>query len=253
MNSSDVPRQSTERFSQAGTFFGISDSGLQRPANEDRYIIKPLEDGAVLMAVADGLGDGGAGRHAAEMIVQTLASLKRIPAHHAASELRRMACALDREVFAAASADSALDGMGSTLICALLQADQLQWVHAGDSRLYLQRGGMLTQVTRDQTLARFLLAEGELTPARADGHYAHQVMDQYIGSGDCAPESGQLDLIRGDLILLCSDGVHKPLSNESLALLLGGEADLQRRAEAVLAAALAAGGPDNITLVMAQR
>jgi protein phosphatase len=207
----------------------------------------------VLIAVADGLGDGGAGRHAADMIVQTLAGLRRIAAHQAASELRRMACSLDHAVFTAAAADSALDGMGSTLICVLIQADQAQWVHAGDSRLYLRRDGALTQITQDQTLARFLLAEGELTPARSAGHYAHQVMDQYIGSGDCKPESGQLDLAPGDLILLCSDGVHKPLANETLALLLGGEGDLKRRAEAILAAALAAGGPDNITLVMGQR
>jgi protein phosphatase len=159
---------------------------------------------------------------------------------------------LDRAIFQAAAADSALEGMGSTLICVLVQGRRLEWVHAGDSRLYLLRGGGLTQITQDQTLARFLLAEGEIDPQRAAGHYSHQVMDQFVGCGRCEPESGHLDLLPGDLFLLCSDGLHKQVGHDALGRLLMGPAAPKTKAEALLKAALAAGGDDNITLVLGQ-
>ncbi|MBI5550527.1 MAG: serine/threonine-protein phosphatase [Desulfobacterales bacterium] len=236
----------------AGNFFGLSDRGLRKPANEDRYLLKALPDGAVLLAVADGLGDGGAGRQAAETIMQTLSGVTHRPAHRTPAELCRLVRGLDRAVFEAAAADSALEGMGSTLICALVQGCRLDWVHAGDSRLYLLRGGVLTQVTQDQTLARFLMAEGELSPERSNGHYSLQVMDQFVGCGHCEPESGRLDLAPGDLLLLCSDGVHRQIGHNVLTRLLESSADLKTRAYDILKAALATGGDDNITLILAE-
>jgi protein phosphatase len=253
MNSSDTARLFIEYAFAAGAFLGVTDTGLQRAANEDRFLIKALGDQAVLLAVADGLGDGGAGKYAAEMIMQTLAGLTHLPAHQAAADLHRLVRDLDRAVFQAAAADNTLDGMGSTLICALFHEERMEWVHAGDSRLYLLRSGILIQLTEDQTLARFLLAEGELDPGQAAGHYSHQVMDQYVGCGACEPQTGQIELAPGDLLLLCSDGVHKQIDAETLGRLLNQPADLKTRAEAILKSTLAAGGADNITLVMAQR
>jgi protein phosphatase len=252
MNTDDPARPSIEYASSAWVFYGATDSGLRRAANEDRMLIKALRDNAVLLAVADGLGDGGAGQHAAEMIVQTLAGLTDLPGHRAEADLCRLVRDLDRAVFEAAATDCALEGMGSTLICALVREERLNWVHAGDSRLYLLRGGGLTQLTADQTLARFLLAEGELDPKQAIGHYSHQVMDQYVGCGCCEPEGGALDLASGDLLLLCSDGVHRQIDAGTLGRLLRRPTDLKSKADTILKSALEAGGIDNITLVLAQ-
>ena len=122
----------------------------------------------------------------------------------------------------------------------------------GDSRLYLLRNRHLRQLTRDQTLTRFLVAEGEITAEEAKNHYGRWVMDQCLGCGFCEPETDGLDLMRGDLLVLSTDGLHRSMTTGQLEALLNACTGVADTACALVKAALDAGGRDNITGVIAR-
>ncbi len=142
--------------------------------------------------------------------------------------------------------------MGSTLVGVLLRDRIAHWVHVGDSRLYILRKGTLTQVTEDQTLARFLLEEGEITAEQIPTHYSRHVMDQCVGCGYAEPETGSLKFLAGDLLVLSTDGLHRQIPESTFNSILNTDTDLENKARALVKAALDAGGKDNITVVMAQ-
>ena len=233
-------------------FFGISHIGLVRKSNEDRYLIKELEDKSVLIAVADGLGGEAAGDYAAEILREKLAGLNHISRNNEQPELDQLARAIDRAVYAEGRENNVLEGMASTLVGVLLRDRIAHWVHVGDSRLYLLRNGTLTQVTEDQTLARFLLEEGEITAEQLPTHYSRHVMDQCVGCGYAEPETGRLKFLAGDLLVLSTDGLHRQISENTFCSILNADTNLDTKARALVKAALDAGGKDNITIVMAQ-
>ena len=233
-------------------FFGITHIGLVRKSNEDRYLIKKLKDESVLIAVADGLGGDVAGDYAAEIIREKLVDLNNISRKNEQLELDQLARAIDRTIYTKSQENNALEGMGSTLIGVLLRDRIAYWVHVGDSRLYLFRNGTLTQVTEDQTLARFLLEEGEITAEQLPTHYSRHVMDQCVGCGYAEPETGRLKFHAGDLLVLSTDGLHREIPENTLNLILNTDTNLEIKARALVKAALDAGGKDNITVVMAQ-
>jgi len=234
------------------TYIGISHIGLVNKINEDRYVIKKFEDSSVLLAVADGLGGEVSGGVAAEMIRETLEGLKCLPGIDAQQELDHLARSMDRSIHDKAEVDDNLEGMGSTLVCVLLRDRNAYWVHIGDSRLYILRKGFLTQVTVDQTLARFLLEEGEITPEQLPSHYSRHVMDQYVGCGYAEPETGCLEYFVGDILMLATDGLYRHLTDDSIHTILNRDTTPEIKSKALLKAALEAGGKDNITVIIAQ-
>lgn len=241
--------QFTELSTRIGLFAGISHRGVCRTANEDRFLIKALADDAVLIAVADGLS-GGAGNRDSEMVIDTLSQLPRIPNGLEGETLYRIVWDLDHAIHAKNIRNDSPDGMGSTLVCALLKENQLHWIHVGDSRFYLWRDQSLNQITQDQTLARFLLAEGEITLQQMATHYSRHVMDQYLGCGYCEPESGRLAIHPADRFLFCSDGLYRRITPSFLSASLDMQQDPAAAAKKLLTSALDAGGQDNITLVI---
>lgn len=233
--------------------FGITHTGLCRMANEDRFVINGLPDGSVIFAVADGLGVTSTGAHAAERIRQKLSAITAISTHDELSELNRIAKEADRAIYTESLRNPYLDGMGSTLVGVLIRENTAYWVHVGDSRLYYLRSGILNPVTEDQTLARFLLNENQITPAQSQTHYSRFVMDQYLGCGYAEPETGKLKILDDDLLVLATDGLHNQISNDSINSILNASDDLAAKGKALVKAALNAGGADNITVVMAKR
>jgi serine/threonine protein phosphatase PrpC len=233
-------------------FFGITHIGLVRMSNEDRYLIKKLKDDSVLIAVADGLGGEVAGDYAAEIIRGKLADLNHISINNEQQELDQLARAIDRTIYTEGQENHGLEGMGSTLVGVLLRDRMAHWVHVGDSRLYMLREGTLTQVTEDQTLARFLLEEGEITAEQLPTHYSRHVMDQCVGCGYAEPETGRLEFLAGDLLVLSTDGLHGEIPENTLHSILNTDTNLEIKARALVKSALDTGGKDNITVVMAQ-
>jgi serine/threonine protein phosphatase PrpC len=233
-------------------FFGITHVGLVRKSNEDRYLIKELKNKSVLIAVADGLGVEVAGDYAAEILKEKLAGLNHISKKNEQPELDQLARVIDHTIYTEGQKNNTLEGMGTTLVGVLLRDRIAYWVHVGDSRLYILRNGTLTQVTEDQTLARFLLEEGEISAEQLSTHYSRHVMDQCVGCGYVEPETGHLEFLAGDLLVLSTDGLHREIPENTLKSILNMDTTLEIKGRALVKAALGVGGKDNITVVMAQ-
>ena len=227
----------------------VSHAGYVRDKNEDRFIIKNFKDRSVLCAVADGLGDEGTGVYASEIIRERLEYANLNDCLDPAGHLEHMALEMDRDIYNKSQRDHYLDGMGSTLIGVLVQDQVAYWVHVGDSRLYLYRNQELVQVTRDQTLARFLLKEGEITEKQALSHHSRHVMDQYLGCGYSEPEKGFLELESKDMLVIASDGLHQSMDAEVVSSVLLQPDSIENKVKSLLQRALNNGGQDNITIV----
>jgi PPM family protein phosphatase len=226
--------------------------GLTRKANEDRYLIKTLSDGSPLLAVADGLGGEAAGDYAAEVTRGKLAGIRKIPKGDELKILDRIVRDTDIAIRSEAENDSSLEGMGTTLVCALLRDGYAYWVHVGDSRFYVLRNRRLIQITEDQTFARFLLEEGEITAEEAPTHYSRHIMDQCVGCGISEPETGRLEVQDKDLLIFSTDGLHKQITQETMESLLNAGNNLKTKIKILVEAAIDAGGKDNITVVVAE-
>src|SRR5262249_15353093 len=127
-------------------------------------------------------------------------------------------------------------------------------VHAGDSRAYLYRDGELRQLTRDHTLVQALVDGGTISAEDARNHPNRNVVTNVLGgpAEGVEPDVVRLDLVDGDLLLVCSDGLTEPVDDATIAATLAREPEPKRAAEALVAEALRLGGPDNITVVLAR-
>ncbi|MCP4115852.1 MAG: serine/threonine-protein phosphatase [Desulfobacteraceae bacterium] len=231
--------------------FGSTHLGLVRKTNEDRYMIRQMEDESILMAVADGLGGGVSSDYAAEIAKARLVGLKQLTTGRERQELDQMARDLDLIISDKAQKEPELEAMATTLVCAILKDDHIHWVNVGDSRLYVLRDGKLVQVTEDQTLAKFLVEEGELTPEQAKEHYSSDVLDQCVGYGECEPETASFEIRKNDLLILSTDGLHKMVPGKTFLSILNASIPIEEKTGALIRAALDSGGKDNITIVMA--
>ena len=238
--------------SENENIFSLTHIGRVRKVNEDRYLIKKLADRSMLLAVADGLGGDVASDYAAEITRGKLAGTEHIPKGDECKHLENLVKDIDHSICSEAEKNPDLEGMGSTLVGVLLRDGCACWVHVGDSRLYILRENRLIQITEDQTLARFLLEEGEITSEQALTHYSRHIMDQSLGDGFCEPETGVLEVQKDDLLILSTDGLHKEIPFTTMMSLLNAEADLETKAESLAQAALDSGGKDNITVLIAE-
>lgn len=242
----------TELSTDTMNIFALTHIGLVRKSNEDRYFIKKLSDGSVLLAVADGLGGEVAGDYAAEIIMGRLAGIQQVTMNKEQQELELLVKDIDIAIHDETEKNPDLKGMGSTLVGILLRDGCAHWVHVGDSRLYILRDRVLRQVTEDQTFARFLLEEGEITAEQVPTHYSRHIMDQCVGCGIADPETGRLEVQDKDLLLLTTDGLHKKIPPETLLSLLNAKTSIKTKAQSLVQAALDTGGKDNITIVIAE-
>ncbi len=233
------------------SIFALTKTGPVRKTNEDRYFIKRLKDDSILLAVADGLGGEVSGDYAAEIMVGKLAGIQIIKRGLERQQLNHLAIETDRAIAGKIERNSDLSGMGTTLICILLRDGVIYWVHVGDSRLYVHRDQKMIQLTKDQTLARFLLKEGEITKEQVSTHYSRHVIDQYIGCGYCKPETDQHKLENRDLLILSTDGLHKIIKTKTLKSVLNNQDNIEDKVRSLFKTVLDVGGEDDITIVMA--
>jgi len=239
----------TEISSRRVEIFATTNIGLVRKANEDRYLIRELDGDTLLFSVADGLGGHKGGAHAAEIVRGKLANMPSVPHGREKEVLARLAVEADAVITRLADEMPELEGMGTTLLCVLLRNNTAYWVHVGDSRFSILRDEQLIQVTKDQNLARFLVEEGEISEEEVPDHYSKDVLDQALGSAMEKPETGQVEVRPGDLLLLSTDGLHSQVSEEIITYALNIDSDLGTRGNLLVRSALDAGGSDNITLV----
>ena len=223
-----------------------SDRGLVRANNEDSVYA-----GARLLALADGMGGHAAGEVASQLVIAHLAHLDDDePGGDLLSKLDKAVhdgnSAIAREV----EENPDLEGMGTTLTAILFAGDRLGLVHIGDSRGYLLRDGELAQITKDDTFVQTLVDEGRITAEEAHSHPQRSLIMRALTGHEVEPTLIMREARVGDRYLLCSDGLSDPVSHETIleALKLG---DVGESADRLIELALRGGGPDNVTVVVA--
>ncbi len=230
--------------------YAISHQGLVRSNNEDRFLVKDLPGDAVLLAVADGMGGRAGGEVAAQLTVHSLSSFVMQPGD-AARQLGRQVLAANEKVSLQARSEKNLKGMGCTVTVALLQQEQMFWAHVGDSRLYIFRNNELRQLTTDHNMAQLLVELGEISAADVANSPFRHILNQCVGLPDCRPDIGREALEPGDIVMLCTDGLHGSITDTVIALHLGRKGSLATKADNLVQKVLRSGGRDNVTIVLA--
>lgn len=231
--------------------FGLSDPGCIRPNNED-YFISDSESGIFILA--DGMGGANAGECAshlsAERLYEVLLQLKGVNG----TALRQAFQEANTAVRQAAHDQPELDGMGTTLLVARkLAGSDFEIGSVGDSRAYLVSGGRLSRVTEDQTWVAEIGSQLGLPDEVLKKHPMRHVLTMAIGSTDELRIFSQVvQLVSGDQLLLCSDGLHGVLNEKMLSETLESEKTLPDKAHYLIEAAKSAGGPDNVTVLLIQ-
>ena len=148
-------------------------------------------------------------------------------------------------------ANPAMEGMGTTLTAMLFSGSKIGMVHIGDSRAYVLRDGEFGQITKDDTYVQMLIDEGRITPEEADSHPQRHLLYRALDGRDAEPEYSVREAHAGDRYLLCSDGLSGVVSAETIAATLREYVDANQCAERLVQLALRGGGPDNITVIVA--
>lgn len=221
-----------------------SDRGLLRPHNEDAHAEHP-ELG--LFVVADGMGGHEAGEVASRIVVDHVSEAIR-----GGAELSDAASGAHRAVMKAVRAGSGHEGMGATLVAALVDGDRFRVAWAGDSRAYLF-GGALHRITRDHSVVQELVDMGALTEREARNHPDRSLITRAMGMPEA--EEMPVDLTQGrlrpaEMLLLCTDGLTEEVEEPEIERILTEAPDVASAAARLVEAALDAGGRDNVTVVL---
>jgi protein phosphatase len=240
--------------------------GLRRDGNEDAFCVRA---DLGLYVVADGMGGHAAGEVASRLAVETIESFVNdtrtadlsstwpLPYDTDLSlDGNRLKAAIqlaNRRLTAAMGDNDELRGMATTAVAVLITAKGATAAHVGDSRVYRFRAGKLTGLTEDHSWVNEQVRAGLMTDADARRHPWRNVVTRAItGGDDPQPELAPLQLLAGDRILLCSDGLSSVVPNEQIASMMGTTDTLDHICAALITAANDAGGPDNITVVIIQ-
>jgi serine/threonine protein phosphatase PrpC len=234
--------------------YGASNVGCVRTNNEDYFLVAPTIGQYV---VADGMGGAQAGEHASKLAVETVYGLlqKLDPAQRDSKSVADALVAAfeeaNRRVMDAASADPALEGMGTTLIAAMESDDGLVVASVGDSRAYQTTGGPLELITEDQTWVNEVGRRLGIEEESLKTHPMRHVLTMAIGvSEQLRVHTYELHPSPGTQVLLCSDGLHGVAPEEEVMTILNSKDSLESKCEQLIASARAHGGPDNVTAVL---
>ncbi|MEV6163589.1 PP2C family serine/threonine-protein phosphatase [Streptomyces sp. NPDC052052] len=229
-------------------FAAGSHKGMIREGNEDSGYAGPR-----LLAIADGMGGQAAGEVASSEVISTLVQLDDdVPGSDILTSLGTAVQRANDQLRMMVEEDPQLEGMGTTLTALLWTGQRLGLVHVGDSRAYLLRDGVLTQITQDHTWVQRLVDEGRITEEEATTHPQRALLMRALGSGDhVEPDLSIREVRVGDRYLICSDGLSGVVSHQTLEETLASYQGPQETIQELIQLALRGGGPDNITCIVA--
>jgi protein phosphatase len=261
--------------------YGLSHVGKVREGNEDHFVIASLQRSlevrqtnfeqrmlldplcgpkAYLFAVADGVGGQDGGKLASGLTIQTIVEYlsETVGSYHAVPAGQEQAF-LDPLGHAVQRAQEKLlstfglpqGGPSTTLTIALVVWPKAFIVHVGDSRAYRLSGGTLKRLTRDQTMGAFLVDEYKMSEEQVEQGGYNNVLASAVGSPEMTPAVREVTLERGDVLLLCTDGLTKHVSEERIASVLSRSSNAESSCRQLVDLALADGGRDNVTVVVA--
>ncbi len=260
---------------------GLTDIGRVRKINEDHFVIVALRKAlelrqcsiadpqvftryegpeALLFVVADGVGGQPGGAFASETAITTLVEyLSQAAGCYHNLDVRREHEFLEQLESAVRSAHERISreeggshGPATTLTMAMLVWPRAYLVHVGDSRAFYLRRGRLRQLTRDQNMAEFMVQSGAWTEEQARRARTGEILVSAVGAPEMLPSIGLVDLQPGDVLLLCTDGLSKHVPDDRIAEILGRAEGAEAACRELVAAALAEGGTDNVTVVVAR-
>jgi len=235
-------------------FYGMSDVGLKRSNNEDAFVVEP---DLGYCAVADGMGGAASGEIASRIFIETsreVFSRRKRTSYHDVIELIHMTFQMANEkILNQAAENPRHQGMGCTAELIAFYDEQYILGHVGDSRVYLFRQGKLVRITKDHSLVQDQLDQGIITPLEAKTHSLRHMIVRAVGVDDTIA----VDIIRGryfdgDVFLLCSDGLTDLVDDTDIESALSLRLQLVQKVENLIALAKAAGGLDNITIVLCE-
>lgn len=269
------------------TCCGVTDIGLKRESNQDQFLIAQLNKSMLvgatslpidqsrrlfggtqghLMLVADGMGGHAAGEQASTMAIDLLVDrlLNRVhwffqiatdAEHEFIESLKRMLQETHNQIQQAGRNNRTLDGMGTTLTMTYMVWPKLYVLHAGDSRCYLVREGQVQRLTTDHTLARRMIESGGMKPEDEAGSRWSNVLWNVLGGKsdvELTAEVRSVNLEEGDAIVLCTDGLHRHMTDEQLVDVLEGYPSAREACDALVKMAIESGGDDNVTVIVAR-
>ena len=244
--------------------YGKSDTGVRRFVNQDRFQIRQFGDDLALCAVFDGMGGANGGEQASSAamhafdncitgeLIEATQTGKVITASDAEKLLYKAAQTANAEIYKKGE-DPSLEGMGTTVIAALILRDDIVALNIGDSRLYEVSRGTLRQVSKDNSYVQYLIDIGRITKEEAATHPKKNIITKCLGTEDeVEPDIYRIGEIP-DKLLFCSDGLTNALSEGQIYDTLN---DFDRtpyeKVSSLIDAANSAGGPDNITVILAE-
>ncbi|MEU6481626.1 Stp1/IreP family PP2C-type Ser/Thr phosphatase [Streptomyces sp. NPDC047017] len=229
-------------------FAAGSHKGMIREGNEDSGYAGPR-----LLAIADGMGGQAAGEVASSEVISTIVALDDdVPGSDILTSLATAVRRANDQLRSMVEEDPQLEGMGTTLTALLWTGQRLGLVHVGDSRAYLLRDGVLTQITQDHTWVQRLVDEGRITEEEASTHPQRALLMRALGSAEhVEPDLSIREVRAGDRYLICSDGLSGVVSHQTMEETLAGYQGPQETVQELIQLALRGGGPDNITVIVA--
>lgn len=235
---------------------GMSDIGKCRKNNEDAYYLpddtSPLQ---ALYIVADGVGGSNAGEVASNGAIASF--LEYVKAHKDVQEVTDLMAggfqSANHMVFEQSKTSEALAEMGTTMVAAIVQDGKAYIAHVGDSRAYLMQKEILNQLTTDHSYVMELVKKGEITREQAASHPERNSITRAVGIEErVETDISVFPVEKGDLLLLCTDGLSDSLTEEELAQMLRQKKSIRKKAKQLVETANLRGGYDNITLVLVE-
>lgn len=235
----------------------VSHVGRVRSVNEDSAWIRHLEQGYILGIVADGMGGHLAGDTASRLAVDTLAAdlatlESGLSAHSLTAALSDAILHANEVIFQTAARNEKYHNMGTTVVAVLLSNTSGIIGHIGDSRAYVISKGTVRQLTEDHTLVNELFKNGQISKEERENHPRRNVLTRALGTdSEVKVDIDTITLGKGDVLLLCSDGLSNLVTEEQISKVVGAaDNPLKERADRLLHLALLAGGDDNITVAL---
>lgn len=240
-------------------FFALSDIGRVRSQNEDSYEVGMFADGSSWAVVCDGMGGASGGTVASKMCAEGVCEhLKRgYREKCSVSSLKNILIssimAANASVFEKSQSEPFLDGMGTTVVAAVLTEHAAIIAHVGDSRAYLLRNGVLNQITKDHSMVQYLVDIGKITPEEALVHPDKNVITRAVGvEADVKADVDIVDVEDGDVFIICTDGLSGYVSESEILSLAKSCNNICELPEKLVNAANSGGGRDNITVAVAE-
>lgn len=233
--------------------FAITDVGRTREINQDYVFISENPVGTLpnLFVVADGMGGHKAGDVAARFAVETLVSCIASQEEEM-SPLRVLQSAIktaNEQLYDKAQNNEAFTGMGTTMVAAVIEKDTLYVANVGDSRLYVM-GEEIIQITKDHSLVEEMVRRGEIRREEARNHPNKNIITRAVGTGPKITADCFEELLGGQTVLMCSDGLTNMLEDEDIKIIMDQSENLEAAGRQLIAAANENGGVDNITVVL---